>query len=143
MVDGSWNGPHWRKTGFPSMGEPTASPTVQSTERVLQKSDRSESLGQVPIDPASGLARLACRIFFFFIQDPSDMHKPTWCRIETQCSMHVYGMGAEGCSLLLSQSTQSARAPEWAVGSFPGFCSVPSTGKAFPANDSFGIAVMV
>ena len=72
MVDGSWNGPHWRKTGFPSMGEPTASPTVQSTERVLQKSDRSESLGQVPIDPDSGLAKLACRRFFFFAQDPKD-----------------------------------------------------------------------
>lgn len=56
------------------MGEPTASPTFQSTERVPQKSDRSESLGQLPIDPASGLARLACRRFFFFIRDPSDAH---------------------------------------------------------------------
>ena len=62
------------KTGFPSMGDPAASPTVQSTERVPQKSDRFESLGQVLIDPAGGLARLACRIFLFFIQDPSDAH---------------------------------------------------------------------
>lgn len=51
--------------------------------------------------------------------------------------------GGRGVILLLPQSTQSTRTPEWAVGSFPGFCSVSSTGKAFPANDSFGIAVMV
>jgi len=80
---------------------------------------------------------------FFSLPKTPKMHKPTWCRIETLCSMHVYGMEAERLLLSSSQLTQFARTPEWTVGSFPGFCSVSSTGKAFPANDSFGIAVMV
>lgn len=59
--------------------------------------------------------------------------------------MHVCRTKAEGLSSIAVVAVNSirARTPEWTVGSFPGFCSVSSTGKAFPANDSFGIVVMV
>lgn len=37
------------------------------------------------------------------------MHKPTWCQIETLCSMHVYRTEAEGLSSIAVVAVNSIR----------------------------------
>lgn len=136
---------HTGENGIPEYGGAGSSANCLEYRAGIAESDRSESLGQVPFAPASAVWQNWHVGEFSLFQDPNDARTALVSSRDSAVCMHVYRVciGAEVCFLSLSWLTQFPRTLEWTVGSYPGFCSVSSTGTTIPANDILGMAVVV